>query len=149
MTANPQENVGLHHDIRAIMRTSPVTVGMQDTVQQVEAVLEEHQLSSVPVIDPVRQDCFGIISLKDIAHFHAAKKNPNAVRAWEMCTYRPLRLAPDASIDEAARLMVEHQIHHVVIVAADGTLAGFVSSLDIVADCLLRCAPGAATGAAR
>lgn len=118
-----------------IMTVVVVTVDMQDTVHRVEEILNEHSLSSVPVIDPERHDCFGIISLKDIAHFHATKKNGKAVRAWEICSYRPLTASPESSIDEVARLMVEHLIHHVIIVE-DGRLKGLVSSLDVVAACL-------------
>lgn len=124
--------VGMNRRIVEIMRTAVVTVDMQDTVLKVEAVLNGHNLSSVPVIDPERHDCFGIISLKDIAHFHATKKNPRTVLAWEMCTYRPLTASPESTIGEVGRLMVEHQIHHVVVVE-DGILTGIVSSLDIVA----------------
>ena len=118
-----------------IMSVSLVTVDMQDTVLRVEEILNEHNLSSAPVIDRERHDCFGIISLKDIAHFHAAKKNPRAVRAWEMCSYKPLTAGPESSIEEVGRLMVDNHIHHVVIVE-NGILKGFVSSLDIIAACL-------------
>lgn len=118
-----------------IMTVVVVTVDMQDTVHRVEEILNEHNISSVPVIDPEIHDCFGIISLKDIAHFHAAKNNAKAIRAWEICSYKPLTASPESSIDEVARLMVEHLIHHVVI-EENGLLKGLVSSLDIVAACL-------------
>ena len=126
---------GMQGKIADIMTVVVVTVDMQDSVHRVEEIMNEHSLSSVPVIDPERHDCFGIISLKDIAHFHAAGKNAQATRAWEICSYRPLTASPESSIDEVARQMVEHLIHHVVIVEA-GLLKGFVSSLDIVAACL-------------
>jgi len=129
--------VGSEHTIHSIMSASLVTVDMQDTVRRVEEILNQHNLSSVPVIDPERHDCFGIISLKDIAHFNSAKRNPSAVLAWEMCTYKPLTASPQSSIEEVARLMLEHQIHHVVVVE-HGVLKGLVSSLDVVAAYLRR-----------
>jgi len=125
----------MKNNILEIMSGALVTVDMQDTVLRVEEILNEHNLSSAPVIDSEKCDCFGIISLKDIAHFHAAKKNPRAVRAWEMCSYKPLTAGPESSIDEVGRLMVDNHIHHVVIVD-NGRLKGFVSSLDILAACL-------------
>jgi CBS domain-containing protein len=115
-----------------IMSVPPVTVDMQDTVHRVEEILVEHDLSSVPVIDPERRDCFGIISLKDIAHFNATRRNPRTTLAWEMCTYKPLTVGPQTSIAEVGRMMVEHQIHHVVVVE-DARIAGIVSSLDVIA----------------
>src|ERR1035437_2159313 len=125
---------GMKGNVFDIMTTALVTVDMQDTVHGVEEVLNEPSLSSIPVIDHERHDCFGIISLKDIAHFHAAKKNAHAVRAWEICSFKPLTVSPESSIEEIARLMVEHLIYHVVVVE-DGLLKGFVSSLDIVDAC--------------
>lgn len=128
----------MNNSVVEVMHASVVTVGMQDTVQRVEEVLNERNLSSVPVIDPARQDCFGIISLKDISHFHATKKNPKAVLAWEICTYRPLTATPETPVGEVGRMMTEHHIHHVVIVE-DGLLKGIVSSLDIIGACLESC----------
>jgi CBS domain-containing protein len=116
-----------------IMSVPPVTVDMQDTVERVEEVLAEHDLSSVPVIDSERRDCFGIISLKDIAHFNATKRNPRTTLAWEMCTYKPLTVGPQSSIAEVGRMMVEHQIHHVVVVVENARITGIVSSLDVIA----------------
>ena len=124
--------LGSKTTIAGIMCASLVTVDMRDTVLRVEEVLNQHNLSSVPVVDPERGDCFGIISLKDVAHFRSAKRNPSAVLAWEMCTYKPLTAGPQSSIENVARLMVEHRIHHVVVVE-DGVLKGLVSSLDVIA----------------
>ena len=120
-----------------IMSVSLITVDMQDTVLRVEEILNEHNLSSTLVIDREKHDCFGIISLKDITHFHAAKRNPRTVRAWEMCSHKLFTASPESAIDEVARLMVDNYIHHVVIVE-HRILQGYVSSLDIIAAYLSR-----------
>ena len=67
--------------VEKLIHGTPVTVDMQCTVLQVEETMERHGVTSVPVVDSNRKDCFGIISLKDIHHFHAAKKNAHVVRA--------------------------------------------------------------------
>ena len=126
---------GMTGKISEIMTTVLITVDMEDSVHRVEEVLNEHSLSSIPVIDHEKHDCFGIISLKDISIFHAAKKNPQDVRAWEVCSYKPLTADSESSVDEVGRLMVNNHIHHVVI-ADNGILKGFVSSLDIIGACL-------------
>lgn len=126
---------GIKGKISDIMTRSPVTAYVQDTVHRVEEILQANALSSLPVVDPDQHDCFGIISLKDLARFHAENRNALAVRAWELCSYKPLAVGPESSLEEAARLMVEHSIHHLVV-QDDGILCGYVSSLDIVAACL-------------
>lgn len=42
-------------------------------------------------------------------------------------------IAPEASLADAARLMVEHRLHH-VLVLQQGALVGLLSSFDIVRD---------------
>ncbi|MDA1116993.1 MAG: CBS domain-containing protein [Proteobacteria bacterium] len=61
------------------------TVGTEDTIENVDTMLTSHKLSAVPVVD-AKGVVFGIVSSLDLLHFHAAKKNPKAVRAWELCT---------------------------------------------------------------
>ena len=52
--------LGSKTTIAGIMCASLVTVDMQDKVLRVEEVLNQHNLSSVPVVDRERGDCFGI-----------------------------------------------------------------------------------------
>ena len=112
------------------------TVGMEDTIEKVENELKFHRLSSVPVVDS-KGNIFGIISSPDIVLFHAARKNPKAVRASDMCVYKPIQVGAGASIVEVAELMVKHRIHHVIITKGESVI-GMVSSLDFVQEYLRK-----------
>ena len=112
------------------------TAASEDTVEKVEELLTRRLLSAVPVVDEAG-GVFGIISSADILHFHAAKRNPKAVRAWELCTYKPVSVPPDTSIGEVARLMIKHKIHHVPV-TENGKLCGIVSALDFVEQFVLK-----------
>jgi CBS domain-containing protein len=116
--------------ITSLIEESVITVALNDTVETVEKVLDSHHLSCVPVIN-ARGECFGVISAPDLVHFHNARKNPNAERAWEMCTHRTIQVSPDISVKEAAELMVKNNIHHLVVVE-DGSIKGIISSIDIL-----------------
>ena len=105
-------------------------VDTEDTVEMVDNLFMAHKLSSAPVTD-ARGDVFGILSSADLRQFHAAKKKPKAVRAWELCTYKPISVSPETSVSEVAQLMIQHKIHHVLVIE-NGTLQGIVSSLDFV-----------------
>jgi CBS domain-containing protein len=54
-----------------------------------------------------------------------------SMRAWQLCTYKPISVEADAPVEAVARLMVEHRIHHVVVMER-GQVAGVVSSLDLL-----------------
>ena len=114
-----------------VMQACPITVNMEDSIDKVEAVLLDHNLNSVPVIDPARGDCFGVISLKDISRFHATNFNAKTTQAWEICSYKPVEVSSTTSVSDAARLMVGKSIHHLVV-ADDNSVQGFVSSLDVI-----------------
>lgn len=122
-----------------MMTKSVWTVDTQDTVERVEELLNSHHVSSVPVVDS-KGIIFGLISASDLLHFHSAQKNPKAVRAWEICTYKPIEVGPATAIGEVARLMVKNRIHHVVV-SENRSIQGFVSSLDFVEQYVLKGAP--------
>lgn len=123
--------------ISSIMERHVRTVDMEDTVEKVESVMAETGLSMVPVVD-AKGIVFGIISVSDLLYFNVKRKNPMAVRAWEICTHRVIETRPDASTVEVAQLMLKHNVHHIIVVGADKSLMGIVSSLDFVKDYLAK-----------
>jgi CBS domain-containing protein len=129
----------MNKPIASVMASTVWTAGTEDTAEKVEALLNRRSLSAVPVVDETGR-IFGIISAADIVRLHASKKNPRAVRAWELCTYKPLVADIKATTGDVARMMVEHRIHHVPVVE-DGKLRGIVSALDFVRQYVLRAGP--------
>ena len=125
--------------ISYMMTKSVWTADSQDTVERVEELFNSHRPSSVPVVDS-KGVIFGIISASDLVHFHAARKNPKAVRAWEICTHKPIEVGPTATVGDVARLMVKNKIHHVVV-SENRSVIGLVSALDFVEQYVLKGAP--------
>jgi CBS domain-containing protein len=117
--------------ISSLMTTPVITVRADDTVTTVADVLARHSLSFVPVTERAGGAALGIISTGDILHFKNSGDDTDELKAWQICTYKPLSVPPDASIAHVARLMVEHQAHHVLVMRGQ-ELAGIVSSLDFV-----------------
>jgi CBS domain-containing protein len=116
--------------ISSLMSCPVWTVRMDDTIAQVERLLMEKGLSWAPVVE-AGSAVMGMISSSDLLHFHAQQRDPLLVRAWELCSYKPLSFDEATPVAEVARAMVEHRIHHVVVTGRAG-LAGVVSSLDFV-----------------
>lgn len=112
------------------MSKSVSTADSQDTIEKVEALMERRKLSAVPVVD-AQGAVFGILTLLDLLHFHARGKNAKALRAWELCTYKPISVAPETKATVVAQLMLRNKIHHIVV-EDQGRLQGIVSALDFV-----------------
>lgn len=116
--------------IASMMQTQAMAVDMDATLEQVDEMLRANNLSALPVTE--RSGALvGIISARDLAHFRHEKRNPVEVRAWEICSYKPVEVAPDASVSDVARIMVTRGIHHVVVADEKG-IVGIVSALDFV-----------------
>lgn len=115
--------------VSSIMQSTVVPVSMDDTVEEVEALMQSHHISSAPVYDVGA--LIGIITASDLIKFQAMGKDPKTVKAWEICTYRPFEVAPDTPIGDVAELMLSHKIHHIVVMEKS-SLQGIVSSLDFV-----------------
>lgn len=116
--------------ISALMNTDVFTARADDTVESVNDLMRSQGVSSIPVVE-VDDVVVGIITAADLLQFKASRRDPALVRAWEICTYQPERVAPQTSVAEVARLMTERGIHH-VIVAENEVIKGIVSSLDFV-----------------
>lgn len=115
--------------IASLMNREVHTAGPDDTLQAVEARLMAHGLSWMPVVD--QGNVLGVISSADLLRQHAGGSAPPKVSAWQLCTYKPVTVRPDATLGEVARLMIESNIHHVVV-AEGNEIRGVVSSLDFV-----------------
>jgi CBS domain-containing protein len=117
--------------ISSLMQKPVCSVGLDDSVAQVEALLTSKHLTWVPVVDPTRREAIGVISASDLVGFHAQGRDAAATHAWQMCSYKPIVVDAATPVAEVATLMVERGIHHVVVTDRSG-IAGIVSSLDFV-----------------
>ena len=73
----------------------------------------------------------GVVSGADLLKFHAQGRDPLAVPAWQLCSYKPISVGIDTPVHEVARLMVDRHVHHVVVTEGS-SVVGVVSSLDFV-----------------
>jgi CBS domain-containing protein len=55
-----------------------------------------------------------------------------AMRAKDIMTRDPITIAPDASVMQAVRLMLQHRISSLPVVAASGTLVGILAEGDLL-----------------
>lgn len=116
--------------ISSLMTSPACAVGMDDTIEAVEALMTRQSLSWVPVIGP-NDVIVGVLALSDLLQSHIRKNDPVKVAAWQICSYKPISVDVDTSVIDVARLMIEHKIHHVVVMQT-GTMVGVVSALDFV-----------------
>ena len=114
-----------------LRRSGPVVCSPQQTIREAAQIMRERDVSTLAVCDDT--GLVGIFSDKDLRNrvVAAGVSGDHAVR--EVMTPRPKTLPTDASVAEAMALMAAGGFRHVPLIAADGALAGVISSSDILA----------------
>jgi CBS domain-containing protein len=143
--------------VRDIMETTPVTISPDTSVEDVVGTLREHELPGVPVVY-VDGRCVGIVTeadlvlpddqgdlhlphyinlfggtvfLEPLGRFEQRLRKAFASNAADMMTSEPDTVAPDTSVQEAARL-IHRSGHNRLPVVDDGRLVGVVTRLDVL-----------------
>jgi CBS domain-containing protein len=144
-------------EVRDIMDSSPATVHPDTPVEQVVALLRDHEVPGVPVVDADGR-CVGIVSeadlvlpddqgdlhiphyinlfggtvfLESLDRFEHRLRKAFAASAKDMMTADPDTVGPDTSVREAARLIHETG-HNRLPVVEGGHLVGVVTRLDVL-----------------
>jgi CBS domain-containing protein len=148
--------------VRDIMDPDPVTVGPETPVQEVVATLREHELSGVPVVTEGGR-CVGIITdndlvmagdegdlhlphfielfggivfLESLHRFEERLQRALASKARDMMTEDPVSIEPDATLQDAGRL-ISKTGHNRIPVVEHGRLVGLITRVDVL-DALTR-----------
>ncbi|MBI4787514.1 MAG: CBS domain-containing protein [Chloroflexi bacterium] len=120
------------------MTPDPVTIDPQTTLPEANRLMKECNVRRLPVIEKGKM--VGIVTLGDIRE--ASPSNATALSIYELnyllarlsvgaiMSRDPLTVSPDTSIEAAARLMLEHKIGGLPVVA-DGRLVGIITESDI------------------
>ena len=105
------------------------SVAPDDPVDAIADEMVARRLTWAPVLDG--EMLVGVVSAWDLLHLRAAGQAGDTP-AWRACTYKPLTVTPETPASEAARLMREAHVHHLLVVSADGRIVGMVSPLDLL-----------------
>ena len=127
--------------VKEMMSTAVEGVERNDDLSQVEALMAAKKLRHVPVVE--NGDLVAVVSQRDL--FKAMMSSTmgygektqkaylHSVRVKEIMSYPAITVTPDASVSEAAELIVQKGIGCLPVVE-DSRLVGIVTKTD-----LLRC----------
>jgi CBS domain-containing protein len=118
-------------DVLRIKGNTVVTVRPDSDVRHLVAVLTERRIGAV-VVSGDGRSVDGIVSERDVVRAlaeHGAAVLDQPVTAIHTAQVHVVR--PDTHVEELMRLMTDHRIRHVPVVA-DGVLRGIVSIGDVV-----------------
>lgn len=113
--------------LRALVRNEPIVCRDDQSVREAAAIMQEHGVGSVVVVDADSQPV-GIFSERDLVAAVARGLDTRSVA--EQMTRAPLALPAHAFAYEAALTMIGNRIRH-VLVMDDARLIGVVSERDL------------------
>jgi len=114
--------------VREVMKTNLHTVGPEDTVGEAVAVMAQHRIGSVLVMESER--LLGIFTERDtvraLSQAHDAARHE--ITSW--MTHGPRTVGPDVDTDEALHTMLDNGFRHLPVVE-NGKVVGMVSMRDL------------------
>jgi CBS domain-containing protein len=116
--------------IRQLMTVRPRTVKVGDTIVEAAKVMRGEDSGIAPIVDGDR--LVGVLTDRDIVtRVIAAERDPKVVKVEEIASLNLVTVDPDQGLEEALRLMAQHQIRRLPVVEEDGRLIGIVAHADV------------------
>jgi CBS domain-containing protein len=142
--------------VKDFMTVQPVTTSPSASVEAAVKTMEEHQISGLPVVDegnrvvgilsegdlliresPMKQPLYmtllgSIIYFESPTQFHQHIKKSLGMLVQDVMTAKPITISPEASLSEAAQVMLEKRVNRLPVVDAEQKLVGILTRHDLV-----------------
>jgi CBS domain-containing protein len=111
--------------VKDLMTSQPTVVRPEDMVSQAATLMKQQDCGAIPVVSKEGK-LVGIVTDRDIViRAVAAGKDPRATPVSAVMSADPVTLSPDASADDAEKLMADRQVRRLPVVA-EGRLVGLI-----------------------
>jgi CBS domain-containing protein len=112
------------------MHHGMLTSGSDEPLVDVAAIMANHRVHSVLISDRKGGRPLGVVS--DLEVVGAIARGEDRLAAGEAIGREPLTISSDATVQQAAQLMSDRAVSHLVVVdSASGYPAGVISTLDV------------------
>ncbi len=116
--------------IRDAMTTNPRGVESSTQVAEAAKLMKSENVGSLPVTEGDR--LVGMVTDRDIVvRVVAEGKDVQSATVGEIASKDLVTVDPQQDLDEALRLMAQHQVRRLPVVEEDGRLVGILAQADI------------------
>jgi CBS domain-containing protein len=121
------------------MTRDVMTVSPDTTLPEAHRIISDYHIRRLPVVEDGR--LVGIITRGDVRG--AQPSDATSLSIWELnyllarlkvreiMTADPLTIGPEATIGEAAQLMLDHKVSGLPVIEDDGRVVGIITESDI------------------
>jgi len=119
----------MHQSIRDAMTSDPTTVQPATTAQEAARKMKSEDVGSLPIVEGDR--LVGVVTDRDLAIRVLAEGKGGETPVSEIASKDVVTVDPQQSLEEAARLMAQHQIRRLPVCEEDGRLVGIIAQADV------------------
>ena len=111
------------------MTSNPTAITPDTTVQEAARLMKSEDVGALPVVEDGRLTC--VVTDRDLAIRGLAEGTSPQTPVRDVASKDVATIDPQQSLEEAARLMAEHQIRRLPVVEEDGRLVGILAQKDL------------------
>ena len=116
--------------IRDLMTPNPCSIDADQTVAHAAEMMRDEDVGLAPIVEGDK--LIGTVTDRDIAiRVVAEGKDPGQTTVREIASTNIVTIDPQQELDEALRLMAQHQVRRLPVVEEDGRLIGVVAQADV------------------
>lgn len=116
--------------IREVMTTNPRTVDPTTPIVDAARMMRDEDVGPIPIVE--NNQCAGILTDRDIVlRVVAEGRDPAATTVGDVASRGVITIDPEQTLDEAARLMAQHQVRRLPVCEEDGNLVGIIAQADL------------------
>ncbi len=119
----------MHHTIRDTMTEGPTTVESGTTATEAARIMKTENIGSLPILEDGR--IVGVVTDRDLAIRVLAEGKNGETAVGEIASKDIVTVDPQQSLEDAARLMAEHQLRRLPVCEDDGKLVGILAQADL------------------
>ena len=118
--------------VKDFMTAPVITATEKSTIAKIRNLMERNNIHAIPIIEYLKKLPEADISIKGIiTSSDLAKATNDLAPADKYMTHSIHIIHKDSSAQAAAKMMLKHHVHHLVVMD-EGMIAGMISSLDFV-----------------
>jgi len=118
-----------HQTVQQAMTSNPTAITPDTTAQEAARLLKTENIGALPIVEDGRLTA--VVTDRDLAVRVLAEGRGAETPVREVASQDLVTIDPQQNLDEAARLMAEHQVRRLPVVEEDGRLVGMLAQADV------------------
>ena len=119
----------MHHTIRDAMTADPTTIEPTTSATEAARIMKSQDVGSLPILENDR--LVGVVTDRDLAIRLLAEGTSGETTVGEIASKDVVTVDPQQTLEEATRLMAEHQLRRLPVCEEDGKLVGILAQADV------------------